>query len=247
MSPSTRLMILAAGLLVSCGGSSKDAKLKEQEVDALFIAPLVPTQTAITAMFLLPFVGSFGVECPAVTELESGGFKVEGDCTTEGGDTWSGSMLWEGADITWDAFEMPGMSIDGSQSIFGNGLTSNLSVTMSDGDVSHAMTYTDYKVPNFMEFYTASLTEAPYSLDFSGKISVDDLGEFDTTGSVQDDLTCESEPTSGGFTMVGEFTFEVTFDGGTDCDGCIGWTTDDHSGSKCYEEGDTGGGDDTGG
>ncbi len=246
MSRISTSLLLGACFLVSCGGSGKEDKLEDAQVDALFVAPLVPVQTAITAMFLLPVVGSFGVECPAVTELESGGFKVEGDCTTEEGETWSGSMLWEGADITWNAFEMPGMSIDGSQSILGNGLTSNLSVTMSEVGVSHAMTYTDYKVPNYMEFYTASLSEAPYSLDFSGKISVDDLGEFDTTGSVQDDLTCESEPTSGGFTMDGEFTFEVTFDGSTDCDGCISWTTDDDSGSKCYEEGDTGGDDDTG-
>ncbi len=97
-----------------------------------------------------------------------------------------------------------------------------------------------------MEFYAAAFTEGPYSLDFSGQISADDLGEFATSGSLEDDLSCEMEPTSGGFTMAGPFTFEVTFDGGTDCDGCISWATDEQSGSKCYEGGDTGDGGDTG-
>jgi hypothetical protein len=242
----SRSLLLSAVLLTSCGGSSKSDKLSANEVDALLRAPMLPVQTALTAMFTMPILSSFGVECPTITELESGGYSVEGGCTDEDGQEWSGSMLWEGADITWTAFEMPGMSIDGTQRIVMNDMTSNLTVSFSDEVSSHTATYTSYTVAGFMEFYTASLSGEPWSLDFSGQISVDDLGDFETTGSVQDDLTCEEEPTSGGFTLDGEFTFEATFDGGTDCDGCISWTADDQKGTKCFEYGDTGGGGDTG-
>jgi hypothetical protein len=242
----SRTLLLSAVLLTSCGGSTKSDKLSVDEVDALIGAPMVPVQTALTAMFIMPFLGSFDVECPAITELEGGGYSAEGGCTDEDGQEWSGSMLWEGADITWTAFEMPGMSIDGTQRIVMNDLTSDLNVSFSDEVSSHTATYTNYTVAGFMEFYTAVFSEEPYSLDFSGQLSVDDLGDFETTGSVQDDLTCDMEPTSGGFTLDGEFTFELIFDGGTNCDGCMSWTADDQKGTKCYEDGDTGSEGDTG-
>ncbi len=149
-------------------------------------------------------------------------------------------MVWTGPEITWSGFGGAGFQIDGTQSIDQADLISDVNMAVDMDGVSHTLVYTNHKLTGFMDFYSAGMDGDPFSVSVSGRVSIDDLGDFAVSGDLEELGVCEAEPDTGAMSLVGPFVFEMDFDGASDCDGCISWTSRNQSGEDCYEDADTG-------
>jgi len=242
----TRLSIsalLSLSLLTACPGSGKKDTLSDDDVAMLGTAADLPPATAFLAMFLFPFMASAEMDCPTITEDDDGTLQIEGDCTDTEGQTWSGSASVGGTGVTWNEFDIFGLTLDGTQTM---GLDGSLVTNMTlDGDMGDGVqltyAYTDHTVTNYMSFFSAAFEGGPYDYAVSGGVSVGELGDFTIESTVAHTGTCEYEPDSGSQTLTGPFTIVFTYDGAENCDGCIPWTSGDQSGEFCRDiGGDTG-------
>ncbi len=89
MSRISTSLICCLPLFISCGDGKRDY-LRDDQVETTLSAPMLPPTFAGLAMTSLPYLAAFEEECPVVTELEGGGISLEGDCTTDEGEAWSG-------------------------------------------------------------------------------------------------------------------------------------------------------------
>jgi hypothetical protein len=223
--------------------------LSDEDVELLYESVDAPAGTMLGAMFIFGFMEAFEVECPVITSDEdTQSLKVEGGCTDEEGTTWTGSFEMDTNGATWSGFDLGGMVIDGVQKIGQDGaLTSNMSFSgMDDDGRTLSVSYVNHRLTNIDDYITGAFEGGPMAYQTTGSVTVNDLGSFANTHSIDHAGSCMEEPDEGSTVLKGDFTIEFTPDGADECDGCIPWTSGDQSGSLCLDRGGDTGSSDTG-
>jgi hypothetical protein len=229
-------LFVPLSLLLACPGGGKDEdKLSDEDVEMLYMSVDAPAGFMLGAMFMFGFLEGFEVECPVITSDEATqSLKVEGGCTDEDGQTWSGSFEMDMNGATWSAFDLAGMVVDGTQKIGLDGaLTSNMSISGMDGGTGVDVSYVNHRMTNFEGFMSTAFEGGPVAYQTTGSVTISDLGSFGITHSIDHAGACEDEPDEGTTVLAGDFTIEFIADGAVECDGCIPWTSGDQSGSLC--------------
>jgi hypothetical protein len=184
--------------------------------------------------------------CPALTTGEDGTASYVADCTGESGFLYTGTLTVDAAGLTtytgWSMLNDfgGGFALEGSEthSLIGEGLGAeygyegNVDVTILKGmgmPEELVVSARPYRLHS-RAFLLPTFVSGTYDLG-------QERGIFYAQGTANGNISvCTVEPESGTWTLTGTTTVTITFDGKSDCDGCMAWADDSGlTGEICVE------------
>lgn len=200
-------------------------------------------QSWVLAVYATEYGAGYNITCPVISRPSgSATYQIEGGCSTSDA-SFEGSATYE-----YGQSESP-LDLDGWTTAYKRGADTSISLTGRSsiiGGISGAeATIREASLSSAgRDFaYTYSFEETDQINDVSDLDSytidaeVDGIGaiQFDATGlTISTEQSCDKEPDAGTLEVAtGSSTLVLTFDGASDCDGCVPYEVDGVSGESC--------------